>query len=194
MSDSYQALIDWDATAQTASALADRAIGALIEQNIILADPNPDCVLGTNGYPPGPALRGLYDLGEHECCYWDLATNGVEVTVGRWINMFAIPMLEWIVCPHCEAKYRLERQFGDRFGEEIGRWLKEYETSAIVCESCGEGSRVDKGQAKPHLGFSILTFQFWNWPSLNAPTWKIDLPDVLSAALGHGLTHTWGRL
>jgi hypothetical protein len=194
MSDWYQALIDSRATAETASALADKAIGVLVAQKIILPEPNSNCVLGAKGYPPGPALLALYDLNENECSYWDLLTNGMEITVGRWFNTFGTTVLDWLACPHCGTQYQLEGEFGDRFGDEIGNWRKARETSPIICRSCDKGSLVYEWQSKPHLGFSLLTFQFWNWPAFDAPGWKIDVPELLSVMVGHPLIRTWGRL
>jgi hypothetical protein len=194
MSDWYEALCDPKATAENAEVLANIGLNVLLENEIIDPELNSDCVLSGEGYSPGPAVPSLYIPGEREALFWELKTNGVEITTGRWFNLFGTTILESILCPRCKAEFRLEGDFGDRYAEQVGAWLNEAATFPVQCDSCHESSYVESWESKPHLGFSMLTFQFWNWPPLDYSGWKLDISNLIGEAIGHRLIRTWGRL
>jgi hypothetical protein len=194
MGDSIESLFDPQATEETAPALATKAIGILVERKIVLPEQNSDCVLGGAGYPPGPAVPKLYEAGKLEGRFWELLTNGVEVKVERWFNIWGTTVLEWIACPRCDTKFRVEGDFSDRCADAVARWLDAKSSSPIICESCAEGSPIEEWKSNPHLGFSMLALQFWNWPPFDSHSWKINIAEMLSEALGHQLVRTWGRI
>jgi hypothetical protein len=46
----------------------------------------------------------------------------------------------------------------------------------------------------PPLGFGYLSFSFWNWPPLDAPGWRIDIPAIIGEITGHRIVSTYGHI
>jgi hypothetical protein len=44
------------------------------------------------------------------------------------------------------------------------------------------------------LGFGNLSFTFWNWPPLDKPSWKIDIPARVKEVTKHKLVSTYGHI
>jgi hypothetical protein len=190
-------LVDVEATLEEVNALSSAVLGSFREMRLITGEANDDCVLGGEGYRPGPALSSLYVLGQHELPFWTLITSGVERRVGRHFNEWALgPVCEGLTCPACGADFKT---FGDacnatNIGASIGEWFHQSGPALVRCPKCDKSRCVTEWQCKPPLGFGNLSFSFWNWPPLDSAAWKIDIKRLVEGITGHKLVSTYGHI
>jgi|GEM_PF-1644074 len=197
MGDSFRMLVDLDASLEEADPLAGAVLAHFREIGLITGTPNPDCVLGGEGYRPGPALPKLYVLKEHQFPFWgELGTNGVEVTVGRHFNVWAVgPSFQGLICPACNANFEWDDEaFKGSLGKAIGEWHHRSGPGQLACPRCGKAPAITKWHCKPPFGFGNLSFTFWNWPALDSPSWKIEIPALVKQLTGHNIISTYGHI
>lgn len=195
MSDSYELLIDHDASPENAGAIGKTLIGALIVEGILLPDPNSECVLTGEGFPPGPRLREIYTGGDHEVRYWDvLKTIGVKVHTDRYVNFFGFPVFEYSSCPTCHQRFSGDHSVMDGIFECVGSFINDDRLDDIECPACRARIRCDRWIAVPDIGFCHLAVEFWNWPPFTASGWSLSIPDLLSDLTGRKLARSWGHM
>jgi hypothetical protein len=197
MSDHFQMLVDVDATVKEAAPLSLALVDRFRLLGVITGEANSECVLGGEGYRPGPTISGLYELRKSEGRFWELSTSGVEIHVGRGFNVWALgPAYHWFVCPSCEAEI-------DLFADDVSRhavdkalndWCSGVDSPLVGCPKCRTSCSIIVWRCKPPLGFGNLSVRFWNWPRLDAPAWKIDLATILREVTGHTIVSTFGKL
>ena len=194
MSDYFEMLVDVEVTEEHAADLGLKVGKFFQEVGLISGQSNRDCVLGGEGYLPGPAIKKLYEGGEEQP-FWELAVCGVEFVVLRGFNEWALgPAFENIVCPRCSTKIEtLSDAFSDPVVESIGEWLEQSGSGLLVCPACQSGSTINDWQSKPPLGFGNLALRFWNWPPLDSSDWKIKIPSLFAEATKHSIVRTWGH-
>lgn len=193
MSDSYLALVDPVARAETAAERAGRLRAGLIAEGIILSGTSEECTLGGAGHLPGPRLGDLYQFDEGESRPWeDLITCGVEIYDDTWVNEFGFPVFNWAKCPACDAMH--EHEILEHIGQAISAFYDgEYEP-LLSCSACDAASRVQGWTMDPHLGFCHVAVKFWNWPDFHSHGWKDWIPGIAARALGSPLIYTHGRV
>src|SRR5262249_6007545 len=125
MSDSFEMLVDVDATPSQADEVARAVLDRFRDLGLITGDANPDCVLGGVGYRAGQAVAELYKRRKREIRFWELVTCGVEPHVGRGFNEWALgPSCEGFGCPACGAGIEpFDDAFGDAIGKAVGEWI-----------------------------------------------------------------------
>jgi hypothetical protein len=196
MSDNFEMLVDVEATPSQAEGIARAVLGRCRELGLITGEANSDCVLGGTGYRPGPTVAGLYKLQEGEFRFWELVTCGVEPHVGRAFNGWALgPSCEGFVCPACEAEIE---PFSDTFTatvwQALGEWEGESGPAEVPCPACGKKRPITEWQCKPAFGFGNVSFQFWNWPPLDSPSWGLDIAGIFREVSGHAIVLTYGHI
>ncbi len=196
MSDHFQMLVDEDVTLDEAPAVSANVITALRDRELITGDLTPDCVLGGNGFRIGQAIPTIYTLQANECRFWDLATSGIEPSIKRSFNYWALgPSCEYLVCPNCDQKHEeFDSPFGDAVFEAVGQWHDQSGAAIVSCPSCGNKAQITDWQSKPPLGFGNMSFHFWNWPPFDLPNWKLDIPALFHEITGHSIVITWGDI
>ena len=195
MSESFQLLVDHDATAEDAPAIASRIVDAMVAEQIILPETDAHCVLTGNGFPPGPRLRDAYKFREHELHYWDdLQTVGVKVHTDRYVNFFGFPIFEHISCPGCHRRFADDTAVMDQLYECVGAFINDDRLDEIECPSCSRSKCCTRWTAVPDLGFCCLAIEFWNWPTFDAPGWTLSIPRLLTQRTGRELAHSWGHM
>lgn len=160
MGDSFQAIVDRDATGKEAPALAAEILDWLIEQQIVKPD-STDCVLGGEfGYLPGPN----YSLAVEKTCNKLLTsrTNGLEIIVRRSVIWSGQGEVELI----CSACGRFSPP--DHWADAIAEWHEGQGPGMLSCPGCGASQSVAEWPHEPAWGFGHLAFQFWNWPTLKS--------------------------
>ena len=195
MSDNFEMLVDVDATPGEADAVARAVLNRFQKLGLITGTANRGCVLGSTGYRPGPAVADSYKLEKREGRFWELVTCGVEPTVGRSFNMWALgPSSEGFTCSACGA---IVKPFGDSFGDAIhkavGEWMEESGPALVSCPECRKKRPITEWQCKPPFGFGNVSFRFWNWPQLDSPSWKIDIAGIVREVTGHRVVCTYGH-
>jgi hypothetical protein len=196
MSQGFQMLVDQDVKAGEASDLLARVLHRYREERLIMGEANAACVLGGEGYRPGPAIRKVYKLKESEIPFWELNTCGIEPQVGRQFNYWAYgPSCEGFSCPLCEAEYAPgDERVSDRLSDAVSQWAQESGPSVVRCAVCDREVPLTEWLWRPPLGFGNLSIRFWNWPSFRSPGWRINFQEITEGATGHKLIYTYGRV
>lgn len=196
MSDSFEMLVDVDATPSEADAVARAVLDRFRKLGLITGRANSGCVLEGIGYRPGPAVADSYKLGKRECRFWDLVTCGVEPGVGRSFNECALgPSCEGFTCPACAGNIEpFDDAFGDAIGKAIGEWIDDSGPGLVRCPKCRKKRPICEWHCKPPFGFGNLFFRFWNWPPLDSPSWKVDIARIVREVTGHTVVKTHGHI
>src|SRR5215471_529768 len=119
MSDSFEMLVDTDATVEEAEAVLRAILDRFRKLGLITGKLNKGCVLGGKGYRPGPAIAELYKLRKGEYPFWELVTSGVEPQTGRDLNEWALgEVCEGISCSSCGS---LIQPFDEPFATAVAR-------------------------------------------------------------------------
>jgi hypothetical protein len=173
MGDHFQVIVDRDATADQAKALAEQVLSSLVEGGIVLATPT-DCTLGEPGYPPGPryhdavTLPHAYRIGsEGQRIREDdltriLRTNGLEISTSRTV-FHAGGYGCNVTCRACGTT----RDDDDpAWGDALEEWYRGRGNGTLTCPRCGHSEPVTEWSYDPPWGFGHLGFTFWNWPPL----------------------------
>ena len=104
MSDSFVMLVDVDVPLDDAEGICKLVIADFANRGFILSELTPNCGLGGSGYPPGPTLPDLYELGDREFPFWTVPSFGVEPQITRTFNFWALgPSCFGFECPLCNA-------------------------------------------------------------------------------------------
>ena len=189
-------LVDADVSLADANALSDSVVAEFRNRGLISGELTDTCVLGGAGFRPGPSLADLYEAARPEYRFWELVTSGVEPTVERSFNYWALgESCEGFTCPVCAAAIQsLDDPFRDAMTDAIGEWLNESGSAQLVCPHCSHATQVTEWHAKPPLGFGNLSFRFWNWAPFDMPGWKIDIRTLVRKTTGHTIISTYGVL
>jgi hypothetical protein len=196
MSDNFEMLVDTEATVEEAKAVLRAVLARFRKLGLITGKLNRDCVLGGEGYRPGPAVADLYKLKKQESRFWELVTSGVESQIGRGYNEWALgEVCEGLSCPSCGS---LIDPFGEPFAtaiaKAIGECVNQSGPAGLRCPNCRQTRSIAEWHCKPPLGFGNLSFIFWNWPPLDSPSWKIDVIGIVRESSGHTIIKTHGRI
>jgi len=196
MGDSFRMLVDVEATAEEAEPLSRAVLARFREIGLIAGDANGGCVLGGEGYRPGPAVSDIYLLQKNEIPFWKSHTNGVELRIGRHFNVWALgPACNGLSCPKCNADFEsLNDAFKGATGNPIGEWMRQTGPALVPCPQCGKNSSITEWQCKPPLGFGNLSITFWNWPPLDSSSFKIDIRALVEEITHHSIVSTYGRI
>jgi hypothetical protein len=183
MGDWFRTVVDRDASADEAARLADSIRDWLITEGIIAATPNAGCVLGGNGYPPGPAFAKAVKVPpDHQ--FLGLVTCGVAIVTCRTVfhaGQFGLN----VFCPQCEA-----RSAGDElWNQAVNEWFRAEGPGLLTCAQCGHTEPVAEWAYDPPWGFGHLGFEFWNWPPLSR-----SFVDEVRRRLGHRTVLVTGKM
>jgi hypothetical protein len=197
MSDYFQMLVDADVSLEDAGFVADAVIGelrshGLIKGQLTYDDLGPDS--GPEGYRPGPATPNLYKQGREKYQFWKVRPRVVEVRIERSFNLWFALVCEGYACPLCGAQF----DDGDKLVEPpiveaLGEWMEQSGPALVNCPWCGGTAEITRWHSDPPFGFGNLAFVFWNWPELDCPPWKIDIPDIVRKVTGHTIVSTFGH-
>ena len=196
MSDSYEALVDCDATLHEAKALAPRIIEVLSKEGLIIPEASPDCVFDGEGYPAGPRCADAYTVVDDGDLYgnrfWTLTSSGVEIHAEPWVNVWGFTQFAGASCPRCN------RERGQDFLDDVGSLVENYLKSGVVphipCPSWKSAHLIHDWQCDPHLGFANLAVVFWNWAPFDDLDWQINIPALLEGQLKRRFACTFGRM
>jgi hypothetical protein len=196
MSDSYEALVDCDATLEQAKRLAHEVVGALSKAGLIIPTLSSECVLGGAGYPAGAGCASAYEveddgelLGNR---FWTLKTNGVEIHTTPWVNVWGFTQFASATCPRCGREH--EEEFLDEVGNVVDDYLSSGVVPNVACSSCNATPSIHDWKCDPHLGFVKFAVVFWNWPPFASDEWRVDIQSLLQDHLKRPLVSTFGRM
>ncbi|MGW1781548.1 hypothetical protein ACWCQQ_20730 [Streptomyces sp. NPDC002143] len=159
MGDTFQTIVDRDATPKDAPRLARAVVDWLVAEGIVLAEAKPGWALGDHpAHPPGPHWeKAVADAR------WG-APEGVAVYTERHIFYSTFNDHAGAgSCPRCGAAA------GDSslFSTAIDQWYETGEAD-VDCPACAETVPLPAWNwGDDHLAFVHLGFEFWNWPWLS---------------------------
>jgi hypothetical protein len=191
MSDHFQMLVDPVVDEDQAGDLCGAVVDRFRGLGLIVGE------LGPEGYKPGPALTHLYRPREGERGFpYELVSNGVEPHIGRDLNAWAFgPVCQGFDCRYCHHHFpETDKAFFRAASDAIGQWFDRSDSFDLTCPRCSKQTPITEWRCIPPLGFGNLSFQFWNWPQLDAPEWKIDLRTLVADITGHPVVATYGRI
>jgi hypothetical protein len=184
MSDGFETIVDPEATAAAAPALASGIVSWLAGEGIIASEPTT-CVLGLDdlGYAPGPQVGKALETGWEQYGLHGLATRGLELTVTRTVFTGMGNWGERIRCPTCDAGHLADEAWFAAIDDwwQGGAGLK-------ACAACSGVRPIAAWRGEPYWAFGCLGFTFWNWPGL-----RRDFVAAVSRRLGHRVAHIVGR-
>jgi hypothetical protein len=167
--DRFQHVVDVEATAAEAPALAAGLTRWLVELGVIELAP-AERALGGPGHPPGPeAARATGGAGAPA----SLHTNGVAVVSTRTV-FDGGPDDGSARCPRCA-----EDVGWDVLGPAVDEWWAGGE-GVRPCPGCGAPGPLNGWRWEPAWAFGCLGLTFWNWPPLSA-----DFVREIGERLGH---------
>ncbi|MET7293229.1 hypothetical protein ABZS79_14040 [Streptomyces griseoloalbus] len=193
MGDHFQTIVDLDAGAGEAAALARRAVHRLVAEGIVLAE-RTDCVLGQPfGYPPGPEWHRAVarDDADRE------PSDGLAVRVGRTVFHSGQDGPEAVTCPRCAVTTPLVTDDWDTidevwgpFGAAVNTWHETGE-ARVECPACAAPVPLPEWNwADDCFAFAHLGLEFWNWPEFT-PQFRARVGELLD---GRRTAYVWGKL
>ncbi|MFI9806481.1 hypothetical protein ACIHEJ_19355 [Streptomyces sp. NPDC052301] len=189
MGDTFQTVVDLDATAAEAPRLATRVLDRLVTEGIVLAE-RADRTFGH--HLPGPHWDRAVDPldADRQPC------DGLTVHIGRTVFHGGQDGPEWARCPRCTATTRLYTDDHDLidaswepYARAIGLWHTTG-TADVTCPACAVPVPLpDWAWAHDHFAFAHLGFEFWNWPEFTD-----EFPALIAETLGgHRTVRVWGK-
>ncbi|MFF1544081.1 hypothetical protein [Streptomyces sp. NPDC058291] len=183
MGDTFQTVVDRDATPEDAPRLAGAVVDLLVAEGIVLARAEPGWALGDDpAHPPGP--------------HWHKAVadarggspEGVAVYTRHRVfySSFDDRWTAAVSCPRCRTGLRDTAPFSD----PIDRWYRTGEAD-VECPACAATVPLEAWNwTEDHLAFVHLGLVFWNWPRL-ADEFRARLVRLLG---GHRTAYLPGKV
>ncbi|MFF3322961.1 hypothetical protein [Streptomyces sp. NPDC002889] len=211
MGDRFRTIVDLDATAEDAEALAERALAWLVAEGIVLAE-QTHCVFGQPVRPPGPHWARTAAPEDSD----GNPSDGLAVTTGRTVFHGGQDQAEWADCPGCGGRTlfgpggeeqddpwaddALSHGDGDAadagdeewqlFSAAVGAWHATGE-GYVECRHCAVDVPVTDWIWQPGcFALGHLGLEFWNWPEFR-PEFVAELGRQLG---GHRTVVVWGKL
>lgn len=194
MGDTFQTIVDLDASPQDAPRLAERVVEWLVAEGIVLAERTPDCVYGQPlGHLPGPNWeRAVTDQP------WGRSPgDGLATYTERTVFHRGQGGMEAVRCPRCQAttrlyteEWKLIEDTWTPFAQAISTW---HETGAadVDCPACAEPVPLPAWiWTDDYFAFAHLGFEFWNWMELTEE-FRARMADLLD---GHRTAYLCGKL
>ena len=182
MGDSFQSIVDRDATEAEAPELGAAIHKWLVSEGIVSADAS-DCVLGSDtGFPPGPHYEKAVDGPDEHLL--QLVTNGLDIIAERHVFYACQGGFE-LVCSACSDRFEAP----DEWGDAVDEWYENKGPGLLACPRCGEAQPISYWEHDPAWGFANLGFEFWNWRSLTD-----EFVREFGKRLGHRVLLVSGKL
>jgi hypothetical protein len=183
MGDTFQTIVDRDASRQDAPRLAEHVVDWLVAEGIVLAAAEPGWALGDDpAHPPGPHWHKAVNDAR-----WG-APEGVAVYTEHHIfySSFDDRGRAPVTCPRCGTG----ADDTSHFSTAIDRWYKTGEAD-VDCPVCAETVPLsDWNWSDDHLAFVHLGLEFWNWPRLSEP-FRARMAELLG---GHRTAYLSGKV
>jgi hypothetical protein len=159
MGDTFQTIVDRDATPHDAPRLARSVVDLWVAEGVVLAEAKPGWGLSDlPAHPPGPHWHKAVDDAR-----WG-SPEGVVVHTERHVFFSMLDACDPSTsCPRCTAV----ADDSPLLSEAVEQWHRTGEAD-IPCHACGETAPAPAWHwSDDHLALAHLGFEFWNWPSLS---------------------------
>ncbi|MET9952875.1 hypothetical protein ABZ135_15165 [Streptomyces sp. NPDC006339] len=177
MGSTFQAVVDLDATAGEAPALAERVVAWLVGAGVLLPE-RKDVGDGKGWYAEGPRWAAVTDERRY------VGGDGLAAVTGR--TVFWSPQGGDAVCPSCAAVLEGRAAL---FSPAIDAWWRTGEAE-VDCPACGRTVPLAAWEWGPDgFAFAYLGFEVWNGPPLR-PGFVAEVGRVL----GHRVRLVRGKI
>lgn len=183
MSDSYQIIVNRDASEAEAPRLRERMEHWLAERGVLGAAAEQGLGEGPH-FQPGPAYGTTLESPKPRIL--KRPSGWFTFNVGRRI-VFSIPGGE-VTCRACGARVDLD-EHGDAWTEAVGLWSDGGDAAEFACPECGQPERLTEWGGEWPWGFGNLGLEFWNWTPLSERFVR-----EVTAQMGHRTVLVRGKL
>ena len=182
MGDTYQTVVDLEATSQAAAALVNRVRDWMISQQLIVAQ-ETDCVLGGSGHAPGANCILAVGNTTYRMPF-EYRINGAKFIAERSVFYSIGIGGPTLICSACKKRF----EYNDVWSAAIDNWYIAGGPGMLACEICGAKSPITEWQHEPPWAFANLGIQFWNWPPL-----RKEFLNKVSEVLEHSVRLVHGK-
>jgi hypothetical protein len=183
LSDSAQIIVDVEVCAERAPELACVLRAWLVDEGIIEQESTDSVLSDAGGHRPGRNYRIAVKTDDD--AFLRLATNGVEIVVGRRVAFDTGVNGTELRCHACGNAFEPDRSWSDA----VGAWFEGDNEASFPCSSCGHRAPLTEWRGRLPWGFGNLGLQFWNWPPLSEP-----FIHAISRKLEHRTVTVWRRI
>lgn len=158
MGDSYQTIVDLDATEAEAERLGAKVRDWMLARGIV--QPSP---AGEGQLEPGPNLAQSIDepwLAATRSAMWT-DPDAVRLKEGRTV-FFAVGVE--LTCRACGQDVEPE---DEAWSKAVDTWYAGDDAVTLSCPRCGHAQRLTEWDGPYPWAFAHLGFEFWNWPRLS---------------------------
>lgn len=158
MGDSYQTIVDLDATEVDAEHLSAKVLTWLLARGIVQSSPEGEGKLAV-----GPALEQSLDgpwLASTRSTMWT-DTDALKVKVGRTV-FFAVGVE--LKCRACGDDFEPD---DEAWAAAVDAWYEGDDAVTLPCPRCGHSEKLTEWDGPHPWAFAHLGFEFWNWPQLS---------------------------
>ena len=156
MGDHVTWIVDVDASADEAAALAGQVRGWLIDQGVVAPVPHQ-------------TLDGNDLLGRgNNAAAWDAfpltsppALCGLQIVIAREVFHSGGNGIDHIRCPACHVAHRPDSL---PWSDAVEAWYTEEGDDGMACPDCGARHGIADWEFDMPWAFGHLGFGFWNWP------------------------------
>lgn len=152
MAESFQAIVDVEASLDDAAEQGERLRNWLVEQGVIAPDPDGD----GRGLPAGPRAG---DTAEPDPDAID-GLGAALIYTGR--TVFWSEYGHYLCCPDCDEVFEPD---DDEANEAVAAWESGGEAGRVCCPDCGREAPITDWDGA--WGYGNLGVEFWHWPPLS---------------------------
>ncbi|WP_328440072.1 hypothetical protein OHA71_28875 [Streptomyces sp. NBC_00444] len=186
MGDTFQTIVDLDASPHDAARLAAPVVEWLVAEGIVLATAEQGWALEDHpAHPPGPNWsKAVADArwGDPE---------GLAVHTERHV-FYSLGERgpDAVTCPRCGQTTAVEGDVSSRISTAAEAWHKTG-SADVDCPACAESVPLSAWRWTDNsLAFAHLGFQFWNWPALSED-FRARIAEFLE---GHSTAYLHGKV
>lgn len=184
-----------------APAAKENMMQALWSANLIQREIDQEAGLADKEvYRPTKAAAALSDdpvyFARHTL---SLSVNGVAPRLGFCFNGREFDYINVLTCPSCGEELPFKTAL-PKICEAVEAFYDTGDIGPVICPECGEGADPRDWRSEPSLTFAYLSINFWNWPPMmdadGVPidSWRISIPNLLSAAVGSPVRYLAAKL
>jgi hypothetical protein len=158
MGNSFQVIVDRDATESEAAALGRLVLSWLVCEQIVEADPTRCLNDSDLAYAPGAKMESWVADAAQARHTRSLEINGLEVITGKTVFP-SIDNEPEATCPKGHTRVPPEDVL-----DLAAEWQDAVEPVLMECPTCDGAFAVTEWDFGHAIAFGYLGFWFWNWP------------------------------
>jgi hypothetical protein len=196
--DSFQTLVDVDATAEQADDLGQRLVSHLIDRGILVDGGMSEVFPDTPIYGPGPHADSVVTPS----VYLDRCRRLPQFGFVRRDGLSEVRLITgrtvfWgdggfdLTCPACGHRNEADTEpsLAKGWSNAVDEWYAGTGPGLLACPTCGQAAAITEWLHDPPWAFAYLGLEFWDWGGL-----RREFIDEVSALLGHRVMVVYGKI